>query len=57
MACDPFRHPVRNAARSDALQIRDLSLQEIPDQRRVISCRASSGMTGDALFDSTRRLS
>ena len=39
------RHPVRGAARSGALQTRDLVRHEIRDQRRVISCRAASGMT------------
>ena len=47
----PADEPLLQGARrhlievDNALQMRDLSLQEIPEQPRVISCRAASGMT------------
>jgi len=39
------RHPVRNAARSAALQPRDLSPRTIPDQRSGVLRCSASGMT------------
>ncbi|MGF1610416.1 MAG: hypothetical protein ACFCUQ_13530, partial [Kiloniellales bacterium] len=44
------RHPVRAAARSDAVQTRDLALSklsiwQIPDQRSSTACCIASGMT------------
>jgi hypothetical protein len=45
MTSNITRHPVRGAARSGALQTRDLSQQAIPDQRSSIICCSASGMT------------
>ena len=38
-------HPVRGAARSGALQTRDLKAFKVPDQQRIMPCCAASGMT------------
>ena len=45
----PHRHPVRTAARSDAVRTRDLPTlgrrREIPHERGITSCRSAYGMT------------